>query len=408
MTSTKPRQPHIIGDVPRGVGSPLDRHPSNRKHWGEGDHRSMPGYQALMKKVQDHTQKTYDWYNRLKQSQLSMQRPLSRKRECQVAPKPPADTPTQSPLQKSGCLQSVVSVMKREQPKDRGASRDPDDDIPARWHSNRTFELAPYHLCRSPEEVAEPFMLYITDRFGREEFKDKVEDFGNVFGHRTAFVACFCMATAVYFKVAWVRGYRWVFPNIPPEMERMTSRRGVTLPASPKESTKRNGVDLSERCLRRWCYFLALMQFWKDETTPFQYGGVVRYDSKVMLYCMFRLKAVMKSVNFQFHHYAVKSMTTWGEYARRNLTGEQVTADRRAHQRTHDDLMHKKNWMQHHYEDEADLEFEVIKRVHGDVDRLEVHRENKRHHPGNEDEYRHFRQKMDEENRVRGQLQTTF
>ena len=368
----------------------------------------MPEYWALMKKVQDHAQKTYDWYNQLKQSQSSAQRPSSRKRERQVAPKPPVDTPTQSPLQKSGRLQSMVSVVKREQSKDRGTSQDPDDDIPARWYSDRTFESAPYHLCGSPEEVAEPFVLYITDRFGWKEFKDEVEDFGNVFGHRTAFVAHFCMATAVYFEVAWVRGYRWVFPNILLEMERMTSRRGAPLPASPKESTKCNSVDLSERCLRRWRYFLALMQFWKDETMPFQYGGIVRYDSKVMLYCMFQLKAVMKSVNVPFHHYAVKSVTTWGEYARHNLMGEQVTADCRVHQKTHDDLMHKKNWMQCHYEDEADLEFEVIKRVHGNVDRLDVHRENKCHHPGNEDEYRRFRQKMDEEYKVRGQPQTAF
>ena len=116
----------------------------------------------------------------------------------------------------------------------------------------------------------------------------------------------------------------------------------------------------------------------------------------------------MKSINFQFHHYAVKSTMTSGEYARRNLTGKQVTADCRAHQRTHDDLMHKKNWMQHRYEDEADLEFEVIKQVCGDVNRLEVHRENKRHHLGNEDECRYFGQKMNEENRARGQPQTAF
>ena len=301
-----------------------------------------------------------------------------------------------------------MSVVKRETPQDRGASRDPDDDIPTCWYSDRTFESAPYHLCRSPEEVAEPFVLYITDKFGWEEFQDEVEDFGNVFGHRTAFVARFCMATVVYFEIACVRGYRWVFPNIPPEMERMTSRRGGPLPASPKESTRCNGVDLLERCLRRWRYFLALMQFWKDETMPFQYGGVVRYDSKVMLYCMFRIKAVLKSVSFHFHHYAVKGVTMWGEYARHNLMAEQITADRRVHQKTHDDLMHKKGWMQHRYEDEADLEFEVIKRVRGDVDRLEVHREDKRRHPGNEDEYCRFRQKMDEENRARGQPQTTF
>ena len=151
------------------------------------------------------------------------------------------------------------------------------------------------------------------------------------------------------------------------------------------------------------------MQFWKDETTPLQYIGVIRYDSKVMLYCMFQLKAIMKSINFQFHHYAVKNMTTWGKYARRNLTGDQVTADRKAHQKTQDELTHMKNWMQHRYKDEADLEFEVLRRVCSDVDRLEVHHENRRHHSGNEDEYRRFRQKMEEEqNRGRGQRQTTF
>ena len=70
------------------------------------------------------------------------------------------------------------------------------------------------------------------------------------------------------------------------------------------------------------------MQYWKDETTPFQYGAIVRYDSKVMLYCMFRIKAVLKTVSFHFHHYAVKGKMTWGEYANCNLTADQITADR--------------------------------------------------------------------------------
>ena len=133
-TSTTPRQPHKIGDVPRGVGSPLDRHPSNHEQYGKGDHRSTPKFWVLIKKVDDHAQKTYDWYSRLKQSQSSC-----RKREHQVVPKPPGGTPTQSPLQKSGRLQSVVSIVKKQAPQDRGASRDPVND--------RTFhESAPYHL----------------------------------------------------------------------------------------------------------------------------------------------------------------------------------------------------------------------------------------------------------------------
>ena len=368
VTSTTPRQPHKTGDVPRGIGSPLDNFDIQTR---------------------ERLQKTYNWYSQLKKSQSRSRMPSSRKREHQLAPKPPGGTPTQSPLQKSGHLQSVVTIVKK-QPQDQGASRYSDDNVPAHWYSDQTLESTPYHLCGSPEDKAEPFVLYITDKFGWAEFQDEVDDFGNVFGHRTAFVACFCMATAVYFEITWVRGYHWVFPNIPSEMERMTSWRGVPLPSPPKESTKCNGIDLSERCLRRWRYFLALMQYWKDETTPFQYGGVVRYDSKVLLYCMFRIKAVLKTVNFHFHHYAMKSKTTWGKYASHSLTADQIIADRRAHQQTHNDLLQKKGWMQCRYEDEADLEFEVIKRVRGNINRVEVHHGERHRHPGNEDEYLRF------------------
>ena len=256
---------------------------------------------------------------------------------------------------------------------------------------------APYHLIRASAEVAEQFVLYCTDRFNRNDFQDEVKDFGNVFKHRTAFIAHYCMVMAVYFEVAWVRGERWIFPIIPPEMEKMTSRRGVILPASPKESVKRSGDDIAVRCLKRWRYFLALMQFWKDETMPFQYGGIVRHDSKVLLYVMFRLKAVLKLVDFQFHHYAVKASTMWIDYTRQNLTSDQVTADRKAHQKTNDELTALKIWMQHRYQEEDDLQLEILQRIRGDVDRLLVHKENRHRHPGNEEEYHRMRRKMSEE-----------
>ena len=358
-----------------------------------------------MQTFQSETKKTYDWYTTLKQLYPYVKRSLSRKRECQAQPKPLMETPSQSPLQKTGRLQSVVTVVHKEQPKkDRSMQRDRcNDNAPACRCDDGTFETAPYHLIRSPETIAEQFVLYCMDRFSRDDFEDEVNDFGNVFGHRTAFITHYCMAMVVYFEVAWVRGERWIFPNIPPEMEKMTSRRGVTLPASPKESMKCTGVDVSARCLKRWRYFLALMQFWKDETTPFQYGGIVRHDSKVLLYVMFRLKAVLKSVDFHFHHYVIKNTTTWNDYARRHLTSEQVTADRKVHQKTHDELTALKTWMQHRYEEEADLELEILTQIRGDVDRLIVHRENRRRHPGNEDEYRHLRQKLvEEQNQGRG------
>ena len=345
-----------------------------------------------------HAKVTYDSYSRLKQSYPYVKRSSSKKRECQTQPKPLIEIPTQSPLQKTGRLQSVVSVVQKEQPKRDRSTQGYwcEDEVTARRRTDGTFEVAPYHLIGSPETIAEQFVLYCTDRFSRDSFEDEVNDYGNMFGHRTAFIARYCMATAVYFEVTWVHGEKWVFPNIPPEMEKMTSRRGATLPASPKESVKHTGSDVAARCLKRWRYFLALMQFWKDETTPFQYGGIVRHDSKVLLYVMFQLKAVLKSVDLQFHHYAVKNTTTWNDYARRNLTSDQVMADRKAHQKTHDELTALKIWMQHHYQEEADLELEILRRIRSDVDRLTVHRENRRCHPGNEDEY-HMRQKLAEE-----------
>ena len=327
-----PQQPHTIDNVPSGVGSPLGKHLGNRAP--SGDFRLR--FQAQLKA-------TYGSYTSLRQS--------SRKREHQTQPKPLVETPTQSPLQKTGRLQSVVSVVQERPKRDRSTQRDRSKDgATAHRRSEGTFMSAPYHLIGAPDVIAEQFLLYCTDRFSRDNFEDEVKDFGNVFEHRTAFIARYCMATVVYFEVAWVRGERWIFPIIPPEMEKMTSRRGATLPASPKESVKRTGDDIAVRCLKRWCYFLVLMQFWKDKTTPFQYGGIMRHDSKVLLYVMFWLKAVLKSVDFQFHHYAVKATTTWNDYARRNLTSDQVTADRKAHQKMHDELTALKNWMQHRYQ----------------------------------------------------------
>ena len=82
----------------------------------------------------------------------------------------------------------------------------------------------PYHLITAPPEQAEEFLLYCRDRFNRDDFEDELTDFSNVFEHRTAFTARYCMVMAVYFEVAWVRGEKWIFPLIPPQMEKITSR----------------------------------------------------------------------------------------------------------------------------------------------------------------------------------------
>ena len=100
---------------------------------------------------------------------------------------------------------------------------------------------------------------------------------------------------------------------------------------------------------------------------------------------------MLKTVDFKFHHYAVKATTTWNDYTREKLTSEQVTADRKAHQKAHDELTTLKNLMQHRYQEEADLELEILQRIRGDVDRLLVHRNDRRRHSGNEKEYHRAR-----------------
>ena len=78
-TGTIPRQPHTIGNVPSGVGSPLPKHPGNRVPSGDFSLRS--GFQSQLQMFQLYTKKMYDWYTSLKQLYLYVKRSSSRKRE---------------------------------------------------------------------------------------------------------------------------------------------------------------------------------------------------------------------------------------------------------------------------------------------------------------------------------------
>ena len=100
-TGAIPQQPHTIGDVPSGIGSPLAKHPGNRVP--SGDFRFRSGFQSQLKGFQLQVKATYDSYMSLKQSYTSF-RESSRKRERQTQPKPLMEMPTQLPLQKTGRL----------------------------------------------------------------------------------------------------------------------------------------------------------------------------------------------------------------------------------------------------------------------------------------------------------------
>ena len=76
-------------------------------------------------------------------------------------------------------------MVQKERPKrDKSMQQDQSrDGVTAHRCSDGTFMSAPYHLIGAPAVIAEQFVLYCTDRFNRDDFKDEVKDFGNVFKH---------------------------------------------------------------------------------------------------------------------------------------------------------------------------------------------------------------------------------
>ena len=120
------------------------------------------------------------------------------------------------------------------------------------------------------------------------------------------------MAAALYFKVAWTRGEKWIFPLIPELMTQTLMKRGGMLLEKPTSSRGRHAEDLKLRCREWWMYFLVLLQCWKDETCTFEYGGALWPDSKVLLFIYCHVRHVfMKAGMIDFHLYQVKNTTNW-------------------------------------------------------------------------------------------------
>ena len=170
--------------------------------------------------------------------------------------------PTQSPLQKTVKLKSLVSKVQKvpvDQGKSRSQSRNRRRDQsharqeePVQRAFDGTYPSAPYHLMDGGPEDTKEFLLYLTNRFTRNYFGPEITDLGRVFEGQTAYVARWCMAMAVYFEVAWVRGVRWVFPLIPNTMTDTLPHRGAALLPASTQGVGRHPEQLGEQCLFWW------------------------------------------------------------------------------------------------------------------------------------------------------------
>ena len=192
-------------------------------------------------------------------------RSRSRKRE-HTQSRAVTPTPMQSPAQKAFKLKSMVTVVEpAPQPRHRSSSRHRPrvSDTPV-WRPHRGV---PYHLIgicevegKTDQESEKDLLLYIMNRFTWEHYSPELNDFGNTFGSKMVFVTRFCMATALYFEIAWARGEKWIFPLIPDQLTESPMRRGGKLPERPTCSTRRKGDNVKLRCREWWMYLLVLLQ----------------------------------------------------------------------------------------------------------------------------------------------------
>ena len=224
-------------------------------------------------------------------------------------------TPTRSPAQKNTKLKSIVHKV---------PPKEPEACTTSSWQPDKA---PPYH---SMAEKPEDFMNYIMQSglMVRDHFIAEIDDL-MIFGHERSSIAWQVVASILYTELAWFNGYPYTFPVIPPQLERKAPYpEGTPLPERPKESRSRWAVGLKENCQVWWCYLLALLQYCRDASSPFTYGGPLRCDSNLLMYVYHYIKCLLHLGKIKLQHYSVKSETPWMSYAQMKYTPSQITKQR--------------------------------------------------------------------------------
>ena len=192
------------------------------------------------------------------------------------APQPLGSMPTLSPAQKNTKLKSIVY---KPLPKQQ------DTCLMSSWQPDRA---PPYH---SMIDKLEDFMQYIMQSGALvcEYYNAEIDDL-MVFCHEQSSITHQIVPSILYMELAWFRGYPYTFPVILPQLEKKAPHPDdAPLPKCPKESQSCHAVGHRENCQVWWCYLLALLQYWKEADSPYPYGGLLRCDSKLMMYVYYQI-----------------------------------------------------------------------------------------------------------------------
>ena len=115
------------------------------------------------------------------------------------------------------------------------------------------------------------------------------------FKDRAAYLAHQLMASVIHAEIASSWEIYLVFLEVPGELEAVTpcpSRMPIPYLMSSKNPPEEK--ELRHQCAHAWTKAMTLIQYWEDVENLYEYGGLVRHYSKLMVFIFYRINLVLK------------------------------------------------------------------------------------------------------------------
>ena len=143
--------------------------------------------------------------------------------------------------------------------------------------------------------------------------------------------------------------------------------------AEPLEAPARSEdyqTDIRVHCVQEWTYLMCLLQYWYNAGSVNTYGGLVRQESKLMLFIFYRINAMLNPYGIYIWLHEVMDNTLWLSYYQVHTRLEQHIADYESHLHMIKGLDILWNWLRNCYLVEATVEWRHLQLYGGSLDRL--------------------------------------
>ena len=118
------------------------------------------------------------------------------------------------------------------------------------------------------------------------------------------------MACAIYAKIAARCKIYLVLPVIPVALSNAHPYMlEVPILSLQDPTNKIDTNDLRGRCVHTWTSALALIQYWEDAQTLYEYGRPIWHYSKLMFYVFYQINLVLKCHDICIYLYLVLDRT---------------------------------------------------------------------------------------------------